>query len=58
MEIRNAKIEDIDKMSKLMLQVAEIHSNARKDIFKEKNIEQIKLELKDRLDKSENILVI
>jgi len=58
MEIRNARIEDIDKMSKLMLQVAKIHSNARKDIFKEKNIEQIKLELKDRLDKNENILVI
>lgn len=36
MNIRNAQIEDINKISKLMLQVAEIHSNARKDIFKEK----------------------
>ena len=36
MNIRNAQIEDINKISKLMLQVAEIHSNARKDIFKKK----------------------
>jgi len=58
MKTRNASIEDIDKISKLMLQVAEIHSNARKDIFKEKNREQMKLELKGRLDENENILVM
>ena len=43
MNIRNAQIEDINKISKLMLQVAEIHSNARKDIFKEKSIEEMRL---------------
>ncbi len=35
MNIRNAQIEDANKISELMLQVAKIHSNARKDIFKE-----------------------
>ena len=51
MNIRNAQIEDINKISKLMLQVAEIHSNARKDIFKEKSIEEIKAEVNNRINK-------
>lgn len=57
MNIRNAQIEDINKISKLMLQVAEIHSNARKDIFKEKSIEEIKVEVNNRINNKENILV-
>lgn len=57
MNIRNAQIEDINKISKLMLQVAEIHSNARKDIFKEKSIEEIKAEVNNRIKNKENILV-
>ena len=57
MNIRNAQIEDINKISKLMLQVAEIHSNARKDIFKEKSIEEIKAEVNNRINNKENILV-
>lgn len=36
MNIRNAQLEDINKISVLMLQIVKIHSNARKDIFKEK----------------------
>ena len=55
MNIRNAQIEDINKISKLMLQVAEIHSNARKDIFKEKSIEEIKAEVNNRIKNKENI---
>ena len=57
MNIRNVQIEDINKISKLMLQVAEIHSNARKDIFKEKSIEEIKAEVNNRINNKENILV-
>ena len=40
-----------------MLQVAKIHSNARKDIFKEKSIEEIKTEFNNRINNKENILV-
>ena len=57
MNIRNAQIEDINKISELMLQVAKIHSNARKDIFKEKSIEEIKIEVNNRINNKENILV-
>ena len=57
MNIRSAQIEDINKISELMLQVAKIHSNARKDIFKEKSIEEIKTEVNNRINDKENILV-
>lgn len=57
MNIRNAQLEDINKISELMLQVAKIHSNARKDIFKEKNIEEIKIEVNNRINNKENILI-
>lgn len=57
MNIRNAQIEDVNKISELMLQVAKIHSNARKDIFKEKSIEEIKTEFNNRINNNENILV-
>ena len=57
MNIRNAQLEDINKISELMLQVAKIHSNARKDIFKEKNIEEIKNEVNNRMNNKENILI-
>ena len=57
MNIRNAQIEDANKISELMLQVAKIHSNARKDIFKEKSIEEIKTEFNNRINNKENILV-
>ena len=57
MNIRNAQIEDINKISELMLQVAKIHSNARKDIFRDKSIEEIKIEVNNRINNKENILV-
>lgn len=57
MNIRKAQLEDINKISVLMLQVAKIHSNARKDIFKEKNIEEIKIEVNNRINNKENILI-
>lgn len=57
MIIRNAKINDINQMIPLMFQVAQMHYYKRKDIFKEKGVEEIKLELKDRLENNENILV-
>lgn len=58
MKIREANINDINQIASLMLQVAEIHFDARKDIFKEKSIEQIKSELKERFENNESILVI
>ena len=44
MIIRNAKINDINQIIPLMLQVSEMHYSERKDIFKEKGVEKIKLE--------------
>ena len=58
MKIRESNINDINQIASLMLQVAEIHFDARKDIFKEKNIEQIKSELKERFENNESILVV
>ena len=46
MNIRNAQIDDVNRVSELMLQVAKIHSSARRDIFKEKNIDPRCLEFK------------
>lgn len=57
MIIRNAKINDINQIIPLMLQVSEMHYSERKDIFKEKGVEKIKLELKGSLENNENILV-
>ena len=57
MIIRNAKINDINQIIPLMLQVSEMHYSERKDIFKEKGVEKIKLELKCSLENNENILV-
>ena len=57
MNIRNAQIDDVNMVSELMLQVAKIHSSARRDIFKEKNIEEIKNEVNNRMNNKENILI-
>lgn len=57
MNIRNAQIDDVNRVSELMLQVAKIHSSARRDIFKEKNIEEIKNEVNNRMNNKENILI-
>mgnify|MGYP004680659377 CR=1 FL=1 len=57
MIIRNAKMNDINQIIPLMLQVSEMHYSERKDIFKEKGVEKIKLELKGALENNENILV-
>ena len=57
MNIRNAQIDDVNRVSELMLQVAKIHSSARRDIFKEKNIEEIKNEVNSRMNNKENILI-
>lgn len=57
MNIRNAQIDDVNRVSELMLQVAKIHSSARRDIFKEKNIEEIKNEINNRMNNKENILI-
>lgn len=57
MNIRNIEKDDVNKVSELMLQVAKIHSSARRDIFKEKNIEEIKNEVNNRINNEENILV-
>ena len=54
MKIRESNINDINQITSLMLQVAEIHFDARKDIFKEKSIKQIKSELKERFENNEN----
>jgi GNAT superfamily N-acetyltransferase len=57
MNIRNAQIDDVNMVSELMLQVAKIHSSARRDIFKEKNIEEIKNEVNNRMNNKEKILI-
>lgn len=40
MIIRNTKINDINQIIPLMLQVSEMHYSERKDIFKEKGVEK------------------
>ena len=57
MNIRNAQIDDVNMVSELMLQVDKIHSSARRDIFKEKNIEEIKNEVNNRMNNKEKILI-
>lgn len=43
MKIRESNINDINQIASLMLQVAEIHFDARKDIFKEKILNKLKV---------------
>ena len=46
MIIRNAKINDINQIIPLMLQVSEMHYSERKDIFKEKGVEKNQIGIK------------
>ncbi len=41
MEIREAKLNELNEIATLLKQVADIHSKGRPDIFKEKTIEQL-----------------
>ena len=58
MNIRKANKQDIEKLIPIMLQVSIMHIEARPDIFKTKNEDDIKIDLEKRFDENENIIII
>lgn len=59
MEIRRAKIDDIDILIELLHEVEDIHYNIRKDLFKKNGIKYNKEMLKDIInDENKPIFVI
>lgn len=58
MGIREAKVEDIEQMTKLLQQVAKLHSDNRTDIFKEKEISDYGDWAKVLLEDDEKIVMI
>lgn len=58
MNIREATVEDIKQMTKLLQQVANLHSNNRPDIFKEKEISDYDNWSKDLVEDDEKIVII
>lgn len=58
MKIENATLNDINQIAVIMKEIADIHINARPDVFKEKNIEDLVLDIKESIEsKKEWILV-
>lgn len=58
MKIENATLDDINEIAVIMKEIADIHINARPDVFKEKNIEDLVIDVKTSLEsKKEWILV-
>lgn len=59
MIIRKAKIEDINGIAVIMFQVSQIHYDNRSDIFKMKNEEEIREEIKEMiLNKEKDLLIV
>ncbi len=58
MKIREANKQDTEQLIPLMLQVAGIHVQARKDIFKPKNKEEIFADLNKKFENGEKIIVV
>lgn len=58
MEIRNAKIEDLEQIVSIMMQISELHYEKTPDIFKNKTQIQVEKEVIENLNHTEkNILV-
>ena len=53
MGIREAKRDDIEEVSKILLEVVDLHEKERPDIFKAKTLEKIKKDVsKSLIDKN------
>ena len=58
MELREAKRNDIEEVSKILLEVADLHEKERPDIFKPKTLEEIKKDVsKSLIDKNSKVIV-
>ena len=58
MELREAKRNDIEEVSKILLEVADLHEKERPDIFKAKTLEEIKKDVsKSLIDKNSKVIV-
>lgn len=58
MGIREAKRDDIEEVSKILLEVADLHEKERPDIFKAKTLEKIKKDVsKSLIDKNSKVIV-
>ena len=58
MGLREAKRNDIEEVSKILLEVADLHEKERPDIFKTKTLEEIKKDVsKSLIDKNSKVIV-
>lgn len=53
MEIREAKIEEVDQIVPIMLEIANLHSEERPDIFKKKEEKELEKEIIETLSNQE-----
>ncbi|MCD7873263.1 MAG: GNAT family N-acetyltransferase [Clostridiales bacterium] len=58
MNIRKAELRDIEEIDKLLYQVAEIHSNARPDLFKPNSKKYTDEELENIIDSDDAVIFV
>lgn len=58
MKIREAKIEDVDKIAKIMQEVQNLHVKNRPDIFKCRNMEEARADVMKKLNLSDMIIIV
>lgn len=58
MKIRKAKIEDVEQINPIIIELQELHINGREDIFKKKNEDDARKEIIEKiLDTDTNVIV-
>ena len=58
MKIRKAKIEDVEQIIPIIIQLQKLHIVGRKDVFKNKEYKEVKKEVIEKiLDKNSNVLI-
>lgn len=58
MKIENATLNDINEIAVIMKQISDIHINARPDVFKEKNIENLEKDIKESLESQKEWILV
>lgn len=58
MKIENATTDDINEIAVIMKEIADIHINARPDVFKEKNIKDLVIDVKKSLESKKEWILI
>ena len=58
MNIRRAKLDDIEQIAKILLQVSKLHSDNRPDIFKEKKVSELAKQYEEILCNNEKIIIV